>query len=148
MCTAPVKNVFIGGKYASIDSVQFVGDYSQDLYKRLVDGARIPFQRDSTLSFIQHDAILPTATDSTTSLSGREYTVFKVPDAIPKALSLEVTLWSGKQTAIQPSALDTFENSKSKNMKWSLENSEDINTKSLPLNIQIHHATDVYVSKK
>ena len=74
--------------------------------------------------------------------------MFKVPDAIPKALSLEVTLWSGKQTAIQPSALDTFENSKSKNMKWSLENSEDINTKSLPLNIQIHHATDVYVSKK
>jgi len=131
LCSAPMREPIFGEKYTSYNSDQFIGTYTQDYFKRVVDKERLPFQLGGTLSFLQND-LFEADDDSPV--------IFKAPDAVPIGVSVTFALYEGKSSSIEV-ALDTFNSTGREGYLWPI----DHEVTSLPTKIQLHTNDSVCV---
>lgn len=139
ICSAALKQPITGKKYTSYNSDQFIGTYSEDLYKRIVDKARLPYQSGGTLSFIQNDLSYDNESSTNSSLSSSDNKVeFMVPDSFPEGISVHAEMKFGNTSDVQV-ALDTMANIGNLDEEWYLNSTS---TSHLPTKMQIHLVAD------
>ena len=136
VCSLPLKEPIHGKRYTSYNTTQFVGTYDQDLFKRIVDKTRLPFQLGGSLSFVQGDLIEDD--DSETKIP----ILLNASDSFPTGVSVSLTLHSGSLSSIEI-ALDTHNGIGHEGFEWSI----DDDTNFLPTKIQLHTGASVCIQR-
>ncbi|EJK72376.1 hypothetical protein THAOC_06098, partial [Thalassiosira oceanica] len=141
LCTSSTKESMIGQKYTSYFSTQYMRNHAE-LYTRILDPTRLPFQAGGTLTVFREDGW----TDSSEIVGGVNSTQYEVTDEPPLALIVDVKLAYGEQSDVAV-ALDTYNDpSFAWPHHWNFTWNSTSDANALPTKIQVHSTGRVCVS--